>query len=70
MTEGGDSRTLLVSQPCWDWDTLIVQLPLKHLYPVINLKKFTGLPSWTEHSGLLYFLYLEQTDVSPLQEVT
>lgn len=53
LTEGGDSRTLLVSQPCWDWDMLITQLTLKHFYPVINPNKFIGLPSWTEHSGLL-----------------
>lgn len=52
LTEGGDSGTLLVSQPCWDWDTLIVQF-----YPVIKPNKFMGLPSWTEHSGLLVSLH-------------
>jgi hypothetical protein len=42
-----------VSQPHWDWDTVAVQLTLKHLYSVINPNKFMGLPSWIEHSSLL-----------------
>lgn len=36
---------------------LIVQLTLKHFYPVIKPNKFMGLPNWTDHSGLLVSLH-------------